>query len=117
MSKLKLYRCENAACTLGTAGQPGLFTGGITAGHVHVLTGRPLEELKKGVDFGDGICPNCGKPGIEEEDGHKPNHPSPHDPHQASHDKIAARVADPADPLDADGAQAALEELVEGSAG
>jgi hypothetical protein len=62
MSKT-LYVCKNAACTLGTAQQFGRFTGGITAEQKHLLTGQPVEALKKGVDYGDGVCTNCGQPG------------------------------------------------------
>jgi hypothetical protein len=62
----KTYRCANAACPLGTFQKPGgLFVGGMTADGLHVLTGRPLESLEKGVDYGDGICTNCGTPGTE----------------------------------------------------
>lgn len=62
---MKIYTCENGACTLGTVGNPGRFTGGITADQVTVLTGKPADSLEKGVDYGDGICPNCGQPGVE----------------------------------------------------
>jgi hypothetical protein len=59
---LTTYLCGDAACTLGTVGQPGRFTGGITATQVAMVTGRPVDELIEGVDFGEGICPNCGSP-------------------------------------------------------
>lgn len=58
-----LYVCKNAACTLGTAGQLGRFTGGISAEQKHLLTGAPLESLVEGSDYGDGVCPNCGHQG------------------------------------------------------
>lgn len=61
-----VYRCENKACTLGTRGQPGYFTGGITADQVTVLTGKPAEHLEKDKDFGEGFCPNCGERGKKE---------------------------------------------------
>jgi hypothetical protein len=61
----KTYQCENPACTLGTVGQPGYFAGGIAKEQVHLLTGRPLEELKAGADYGAGYCPNCGQEGKE----------------------------------------------------
>lgn len=62
----KTYRCENEHCPLGTFGKPGgLFVGGITKEAVNLLTGRPLEQLKSGVDYGPGICPNCGTPAVE----------------------------------------------------
>ena len=61
----KVYRCENQACSLGTVGSPGRFRGGITAEQVTVLTGKPADSLKKGEDFGEGVCPNCGQKGVE----------------------------------------------------
>lgn len=113
MSKhLTLYRCDAAGCTLGTRGEPGSFTGGISANAVHVLTGKPLESLVDGADFGEGLCPNCGTPGTE--DGTHKTIAEGVDPNAAAHAAVAARVADPADPLDAAGAQAALVELVGG---
>lgn len=60
-----LYECTNQACTLGKVGEPGHFTGGITADQVNLLTGTPVESLEEGADYGEGICPNCGKPGTE----------------------------------------------------
>lgn len=66
MSKqLTVYRCENPACSLGTVGSPGHFTGGITADQITVLTGKPAEHLKAS-EHGEGVCPNCGKPGKPE---------------------------------------------------
>ena len=61
----KTYRCTNEACVLGSRVSPGLFTGGITDEQVTLLTGRPTAELKKGQDYGDGFCPNCGEKGEE----------------------------------------------------
>lgn len=59
-----LYVCTNTTtCTLGTAGGIGRFTGGMLAEQKHLLTGRPLETLEEGTDYGEGICPNCGQPG------------------------------------------------------
>ena len=60
-----VYRCENPSCSLGTVGAPGHFTGGITAEQVTVLTGKPAESLKDS-EHGEGVCPNCGKPGKTE---------------------------------------------------
>lgn len=60
-----LYLCKNASCTLGTPQQYGRFTGGMTAVAKHLLTGRPLESLVEGEDYGDGFCPNCGVKGEE----------------------------------------------------
>jgi len=62
----KTYLCKNPACSLGTVGSPGRFTGGITADQLHVLTGKPAEKLKSGEDYGAGFCPNCGQKGAEE---------------------------------------------------
>lgn len=57
------YICENPACSLGAVGEPGRFTGGITAEHVHILKGTPVDQVK---DYGDGYCPNCGAKGRKE---------------------------------------------------
>lgn len=62
---MKTYECANKACSLGTVGAPGRFTGGITSEQVTLLTGKPAEQQEKGVDHGEGICPNCGKSGKE----------------------------------------------------
>lgn len=59
----KTYLCKNPACSLGSMKDYGRFTGGITAEAVQLLTGAPLESLKKGEDYGDGFCPNCAAPG------------------------------------------------------
>lgn len=57
MAKKKVYECSNPACSLGTVGNPGRFTGGITKDGAVRLTGDP------DADHGDGFCPNCGKEG------------------------------------------------------
>jgi hypothetical protein len=57
------YECHNKACTLGSRFQPGLFTGGITADGVALITGQPASMLEKGKDYGEGFCPNCGEQG------------------------------------------------------
>lgn len=57
----KTYVCSNPVCSLGTAGVPGRFTGGITKDQVTLLTGDPDPEK-----HGEGVCPNCGKPGKKE---------------------------------------------------
>ncbi len=59
------FKCENPACSLGAIGEPGHFTGGITADQVNLLTGQPADSLESGKDFGQGVCPNCGKKGKE----------------------------------------------------
>lgn len=56
----KTYRCENPACSLGAVGHPGQFTGGATRDQITLLTGDPNPE-----NHGNGVCPNCGKPGKE----------------------------------------------------
>lgn len=61
----KKYHCTNAGCTLGTVGNPGRFTGGITKEQVHLMTGTPVDTLKSGEDYGAGFCPNCGSKGAE----------------------------------------------------
>ena len=63
MAKPTVYVCKNPACTLGAVGQLGRFTDGISADQKHLLTGTPLEALESGVDYGEGICPNCGHAG------------------------------------------------------
>lgn len=59
---MKTYRCENPACSLGAVGQPGVFTAGASKEFVTMLTGDPEPE-----HHGRGVCPNCGKPGKENE--------------------------------------------------
>ena len=53
----KVYECGNQACSLGTVGNPGRFTGGISKEGAFVLTGNQDAE------HGPGYCPNCGKKG------------------------------------------------------
>ena len=62
----KMYLCSNPACPLGSVGNAGRFSGGVTKEQVHLMTGRPVDELKSGEDFGPGFCPNCGAKGEEE---------------------------------------------------
>lgn len=57
----KTYLCTNQACSLGTAGHPGRFTGGATKETILLLTGDPDPK-----DHGPGVCPNCGHKGREE---------------------------------------------------
>lgn len=63
MADATLHVCKNPACALGSLEQLGRFTGGITAEQKHMLTGRPLESLVEGTDYGEGVCTNCGQPG------------------------------------------------------
>lgn len=113
-TEIPKYECNNPTCSLGAVGRPGHFTGGITPQALNVLTGRPVEDFtadNEGEEWGEGVCPNCGKAGTLVPD-------EPHvvtdnvDPHQDLHDEVAARVADPSDPLDADGAQDAVLQLI-----
>jgi len=62
----KTYLCKNSACSLGTVGNPGRFSHGITKEQVNLLTGKPVDDLKSGEDYGPGFCPNCGQKGAEE---------------------------------------------------
>lgn len=55
-----MYECHNSTCTLGTAGNPGRFSGGIMKEQVTLLTGN--QEPEDGT-YGEGFCPNCGKEG------------------------------------------------------
>lgn len=59
----QVYVCTSEGCVLGTTDNPGKFTGGISSGQKFVLTGQPEDQQKEGQDYGEGICPNCGKPG------------------------------------------------------
>lgn len=139
-----LYVCKNPACQLGASGQLGKFTSGLTALARHLKTGEPLESLVEGEHYGEGFCPNvdCMQPGekydpekakaaaiAEAEEQHAArikalnvgvgdgrHSAAGKDPHDALHQQIAARVADPEDPLTADDAQQALLELVEEAA-
>lgn len=61
----KKYECEYPACSLGTVGASGRFSGGITKEQKNLLTGVPVDDLKSGEDYGPGICPNCGTKGKE----------------------------------------------------
>jgi hypothetical protein len=58
-----LYECQFPACSLGTVGEPGQFTGGATAEQVALITGKPADSLEDGTDYGEGFCPNCGQKG------------------------------------------------------
>ena len=56
MAKKKLYECTNPACSLGTVGNPGRFTGGITKEQATLSDRQPrprararrLPELRQG---------------------------------------------------------------------
>jgi hypothetical protein len=48
-----MYHCNS--CKLN-------FTDGAEAENINILTGKPVESLVEGEDFGEGVCPNCGKP-------------------------------------------------------
>lgn len=65
MTEHTLYECNTPTCQLGGVGQPGYFTGGMTVESMTQITGTPAESGVEGEDFGDGVCPNCGRPGVE----------------------------------------------------
>lgn len=56
----KLYACRNPTCALGTLGEPGYFTDGITPEQAVALSGDPDSP------HGPGVCPNCGAHGEPE---------------------------------------------------
>ena len=58
-----VYICEFAACSLGTPGEPGRFTQGMSAEGKSALSGEPLQTVEDGGGFGEGVCPNCGTKG------------------------------------------------------
>lgn len=58
MAQAQLYECSFVACSLGTVGSPGRFTGGATKERITQLTGDPDPEK-----HGEGVCPNCGNLG------------------------------------------------------
>jgi len=65
ISGTTVYECVNPHCPQGTVGARGRFTGGITKESVTLLTGRPeSEEWEAGVDYGEGVCPNCAHEGV-----------------------------------------------------
>lgn len=102
---MKVYECVNELCTLGSRTEPGRFTEGSTKRTLEVM-GLPLDT-----PHGEGYCPNCAEKGkLVEGESFKPH--KGNDPYQKYHDEIAKRVADPSDPLNADGAQEALMELL-----
>jgi hypothetical protein len=96
---MSLYECNDKTCVLGVPGQPGYFTGGTTAEQVNALTGKPVESLVEGKDFGEGFCPVCMTKGKKVGE-HKSVVGK--DPHQALHNKIAKMVADPEEDLTAE---------------
>jgi hypothetical protein len=59
----ELYKCTNKACIMGEPNQPAYFTDGMTQAQKSLKTGMPLEQMEEGTDYGEGICPECGKPG------------------------------------------------------
>lgn len=65
MDSAMIYHCPNkTGCDLGSRGEMGSFTGGMSAEMKERLTGEPKDTLKEGEDFGEGFCPNCGTKGI-----------------------------------------------------
>lgn len=112
---MKVFECRNDGCGLGGPGR-GRFTGGISIEQVTLRTGKPpavIEEEK--IPYGDGVCPNCGKPG-KPAGTVTPKEPGT-DPHAAHHAAVDARVRDETDPLTPAGAQAALQALIDAEQG
>lgn len=101
-----VYECQNEACSLGTPGTPGRFTGGATKEQITNLTGNPEPDK-----HGEGVCPNCGKPGKKA--GSEPVPHKGHDPYKSLHQQVQERVEDPDDKLNKDTAQDELVRLVE----
>lgn len=56
MAEKALYYCETDDMN---------FTDGAEKENIVILTGKPEESLVEGEDYGDGICPNCGRQGQE----------------------------------------------------
>lgn len=81
MDEVQYYECRNTACSLGTPGAPGRFTEGATQATAMAITGNPEAE------YGEGICPNCIKPGKKV--GMEPAPFMGEDPYQDLHDQIA----------------------------
>lgn len=105
---VQVYRCENTSCPLGSREDPGKFSSGMTAEFFFLTTGNP--NGVEGEDWGEGICPNCGKPGVAV---HEETHVEGTDPYEDLHQIIDARVQDKKDPLNAETSQEALMGLVE----
>ncbi len=105
--EMKVFECKNSACTLGTPGNPGRFSGGAEKEAITLITGDPEPE-----HFGEGVCPNCGTKGTEVKDV-----PPPHkgtDPYQELHDEAAKKASDEDDPATRTAAaQSSLEAAVE----
>jgi len=62
-TRMKVYECHNQACPMGTATQPGRFSGGVTYSHLALTKGDPIPP---GVDPSESIvghCPSCGEKG------------------------------------------------------
>jgi hypothetical protein len=104
-----VYRCENEHCTLGSRTEPGLFSSGLTQEGYFIVTGNP--EGVEGEDYGEGICPNCGKRGVVS---HDETPAVGKDPYQNVHKAVNSRVLDPDDELTAEAAQDELTRIVEG---
>lgn len=116
----QIYFCTNTSCPLGSTQGKGRFTGGITAVQLNVLTGRPIESMVEGEDYGAGFCPTCGKQGTEGqgnesqgEDAVHEFHDNASDPYQDLHDQVAGEVADPKKPTDATTAQDRVLDLID----
>lgn len=112
-TELNKYECNNPSCSLGAVGHPGHFTGGITPASLNVLTGQPVEsfgEETEGEEWGEGVCPNCGQKGTLTDEPHIVTDNT--DPYQHLHDQVAARIADPDDPITKRTAQSTVEAMI-----
>lgn len=69
---MKSYKCSNKDCPQGARGEPSFFSGGMSAAQKTMLTGEPEENLKEGTDYGEGICPTCGKKGTADSEDRTP---------------------------------------------
>jgi hypothetical protein len=92
----ELYKCTNESCVLGEPGQPAYFVDGMTQSQKSLKTGMPLEQMEAGVDYGEGICPECGTPGEKMEEGFEPLvGEDPHDDlHQQAHAQASEKVGE-----------------------
>lgn len=100
---MKVYECRNKACSLGTVGQPGHFTGGISPLGIELLTGN------REAPSGEGYCPNCGANGTPTKARFVPVERS--DPHAEIHEEVAALVV--AGKLDRAQAQQVVIEVIQ----
>lgn len=92
------------------------FTDGMELTGRFLLSGTPVELLEEEKDktWGEGFCPNCGRDCKSTKEKGAFQAAIGKDPHADLHEAIDAKVKDPSDPLQAEDAQAAFLEAVEG---